>query len=153
MEDLRGKFNLVDENDDPEWEQKLIDAQFSLQSDSLKEQKILFEKVYGNHDKMAEKLWSWRNADDLKTKLDELVPLMEVKIISAGESGTQLAQLVSEQDNFKDSEWTAISAIKETVKKEGQTHLTALLDEFQLTSEANLTSLTQEEAKVVEKFK
>ena len=43
-----------------------------VQEELLNDQKTQFHEVYGATDDLAETIWSWRNADDLASKLDEV---------------------------------------------------------------------------------
>lgn len=44
----------------------------AVQEELLSDQKNQFHEVYGSKDELAETIWSWRNADDLQNKLDEV---------------------------------------------------------------------------------
>ncbi len=50
----------------------LIGTCGAVQEELLSDQKSQLHEVYGGTNELTEAVWSWRNADDLQNKLDEV---------------------------------------------------------------------------------
>lgn len=102
---------------DGAWQQELMDKHFKVQEELVREQKAQFHEVYGQKDDLAETIWSWRNADDLLAKLEEVVPAIPGPLESPEDVAKETAELVQKQDAYRDSQEARISQLDEAIKQ------------------------------------
>jgi len=124
----RAQCGLDPAPEDEAWQQKLIDKHMKAQEELLVEQKAQFVEVYGKDDQLAETIWSWRGADQLAAKLDEVVPAVAGKLESPADVAKELSDLCARQDAYHESQETRIKT-DERVKKAQAAALEELLNE------------------------
>ena len=112
----RAQCGLEPVDGDEAWQQQLIDKHMRVQEELLQEQKAQFLEVYGKTDELAETIWSWRGAEALGTKLDEVVPAVAGALESPADVAQELTDLCARQDLYRDAQEARIIKLDESIK-------------------------------------
>ncbi len=102
---------------DDAWQQQLIDKHNRMQEELLAEQKAQFHEVYGKQGELAETIWSWRNTEDLHSKLEDVVPAVPGALESPAEVNKEHADLTVRQDAYRDAQEARIAKLDDSVKQ------------------------------------
>ena len=123
----------------------MIDRHIRMQEELLAEQKSQFLEVYQTRDELAETIWSWRNSDDLNTKLDEVVPATPGPHESSSDVAKEHADLVARQDVYRDGQEARIVKLDDAIKSSQMTSLEDLLNTGKREAEELIAKIDAEE--------
>ena len=130
---------------DDAWQQVLIDRHNRSQEELLGEQKSQFHEVYGKADDLAETIWSWRNTEDLHSKLEEVVPAVPGTLESPADVAKEHADLTIRQDAYRDAQEVRILKLDETIKSGQMVTLEEVLGSGKREAEELIQKIDSEE--------
>lgn len=148
----RASSGLPEAPEDDGWQQKLMDRHYKVQEELLSEQKAQFHEVYGAKDELAEAIWSWRNADDLQNKLDEVVPSVSGPLESPEDVAKEATELAQKQDHYRDLQEKRIAQLDDAIRMSQQQTLDETLATAKRECDELIEKQTQECAAKLAEF-
>lgn len=112
----RQQCGLPELPNDNAWQQQLMDKHHRVREELVAEQKAQFYEVYGKKDDLAETIWSWRNAEDIAMKMEEVVPLEPAPLESPEGVAKETAELIRRQDAYRDQQEQRIVKLEDAIR-------------------------------------